>query len=203
MPTVPKLASDLAVRFGLDDRTVSGLARALREAGYLTAGAHGVNAPPATSLDGARLLLAVLLDCKTVGVVREFDRVHGLELNKHGDTFDGRADEAVALLLDALASGGASAGSVEVLSAPLRVTARAMFENGGHHEMVFDNLDKPDFSIAKYEQFDGIQKTLKVSGDRLNDFADVIAGIRPAGKIDTDEEWAAAHFAARSEHAAS
>lgn len=50
----------IAHTFGLEDKTVAVFARALREAGLLTTGARGVNAPHMTPLDAARMTLAVL-----------------------------------------------------------------------------------------------------------------------------------------------
>ena len=58
---IPKLALDYAARFNLDPVFVSGVARYLREAGLLSQGARGVNAPDATPLDAARLLIPFMV----------------------------------------------------------------------------------------------------------------------------------------------
>lgn len=64
MPRVTELCTFLADRFHFEESKVLGYARILREAGLLTSGARGVNAPSATALDAARLLIAMMLRAK-------------------------------------------------------------------------------------------------------------------------------------------
>ena len=54
------LISLLSSSYGLPETTVVVVARALREAGWLTSGARGVNAPDMSARDAARLSLALL-----------------------------------------------------------------------------------------------------------------------------------------------
>jgi hypothetical protein len=60
MASVPNFAKQLAAYLGLEEPYVVGVARYLREDGLLTQGARGRNAPEATPLDAARLLIALL-----------------------------------------------------------------------------------------------------------------------------------------------
>mgnify|MGYP004163724705 CR=1 FL=1 len=64
MPRVTDLCRDLAERFQFEESKVLGYSRVLREAGMLTTGARGVNAPDATSLDAARLLIVMMVRAK-------------------------------------------------------------------------------------------------------------------------------------------
>ncbi|MBY0620810.1 hypothetical protein [Sphingomonas ursincola] len=64
MPRVTELCTFLADRFHFEESKVLGYARILREAGLLTTGPRGKNAPDATTLDAARLLLAMMLRAK-------------------------------------------------------------------------------------------------------------------------------------------
>lgn len=61
MPTINRLADHFAESFGIEASRSNGIARYLREAGMLSQGARGVNAPNATALDGARLLIGNML----------------------------------------------------------------------------------------------------------------------------------------------
>ena len=65
MPRVTDLCRDLAERFQFEESKVLGYSRVLREAGMLTTGARGVNAPDATSLDAARLLIVMMVRAKS------------------------------------------------------------------------------------------------------------------------------------------
>lgn len=64
MPRLSHLIDDLAERFSFEHTKLNTLARALRQNGLLSSGARGLNAPPATSVDAARLLIAMMLDSK-------------------------------------------------------------------------------------------------------------------------------------------
>lgn len=77
MPRLSALIEDFATRFNFEPTKVASLARALREAGQLTQGARGINAPPATSLDAARLLIAMMLNCRIATVVEDVALVGG------------------------------------------------------------------------------------------------------------------------------
>lgn len=71
MPRLSVLIEDFADRFSFERAKVNGLARTMREAGLLTSGARGVNAPPATAMDAARLLLAMMLNSTPPSVVED------------------------------------------------------------------------------------------------------------------------------------
>ena len=63
----------------LPENSVAVVARVMREAGWLTTGARGVNAPEMTAVDAARLTLA-LLSGETPGkVVGEYEALRSLE----------------------------------------------------------------------------------------------------------------------------
>ena len=62
--TPAELVKNLAAAIGLSEPTVTVYARVLREAGLLTTGARGKNAPPMVLLDAARLLLATVVTDK-------------------------------------------------------------------------------------------------------------------------------------------
>lgn len=68
----------IAAAFTVEEKTVTVYARALKEAGLLTSGARGVNAPDMTPLDAARMTIA-LLACdgpsQAVERVRRFGQI--------------------------------------------------------------------------------------------------------------------------------
>jgi hypothetical protein len=85
MPRVSDLCKDFALRFGFEEAYVSGVARYLREAGLLTQGARGVNAPHALPLDAARLLIALMAGGKAkdaATVVRDFGPMVSIDLDE-------------------------------------------------------------------------------------------------------------------------
>lgn len=71
MPRLSVLIDDFAERFSFEQTKLTNLARSLREAGLITSGARGVHAPPATPLDAARLLIAMMLGSKLPTVVED------------------------------------------------------------------------------------------------------------------------------------
>lgn len=81
----------IASTYGLPEKSVFLVARALREAGWLTTGARGVNAPDMTVSDAARLTLALLTGAPPSKVVSEFKFIRELQtknrLNK-GELLD-------------------------------------------------------------------------------------------------------------------
>lgn len=68
--------------FGLDPKTVSFAARMLREAGYITTGARGVNAPHMTARDAARLSLALLTGEGPTRIVSAFEHYRAMTLDE-------------------------------------------------------------------------------------------------------------------------
>lgn len=64
MPRILELCDDFAERFAFEPSKVAGIAKTLRDAGLIKAGPRGVNAPPATTLDAVRILLAMMLRVK-------------------------------------------------------------------------------------------------------------------------------------------
>jgi hypothetical protein len=187
MPRVPQLVSDLAIRYGLDDRTLAGKARALREAGLLTSGAHGVNAPAGTSLDAARLLLAVLADGRTTTVVDDVRYLATLPARTDGSKY-AYAEEAVAALIEEVGKGHVGDPMVAVSNGPKRVQVRGTWD-GEPFDLWFDNLGNRDAWMK--EPFNGLHKKMTASAEGLTCFSEVVAGHREPGKVDTDEEWAA------------
>ncbi len=69
----------LSETYGLHEPTVAAVARVMRESGWLTTGARGVNAPEMTCVDAARLTLALLSGETPGNVVEEFEFLRGLE----------------------------------------------------------------------------------------------------------------------------
>jgi hypothetical protein len=69
----------LSKTYGLHEPTVAAVARVMREAGWLTTGARGVNAPEMTHFDAARLTLALLSGEPPGKVVEEFEFLRSLE----------------------------------------------------------------------------------------------------------------------------
>lgn len=69
----------LSKTYGLHEPSVAAVARAMREAGWLTTGARGVNAPEMTHVDAARLTLALLSGEPPGKVVEEFEFLRTLE----------------------------------------------------------------------------------------------------------------------------
>ncbi len=69
----------LSETYGLHESSVAAVARVMREAGWLTTGARGVNAPEMTSVDVARMTLALLSGEPPGKVVEEFEFLRGLE----------------------------------------------------------------------------------------------------------------------------
>ena len=69
----------LSETYGLPESSVAAVARVMREAGWLTTGARGVNAPEMTFVDAARLTLALLSGQPPSKVVEEFEFLRCLE----------------------------------------------------------------------------------------------------------------------------
>lgn len=69
----------LSETYGVPEPSVAAVARVMREAGWLTTGARGVNAPEMTHVDAARLTLALLSGEPPGKVVEEFEFLRGLE----------------------------------------------------------------------------------------------------------------------------
>lgn len=69
----------LSETYGLHEPSVAAVARVMREAGWLTTGARGVNAPDMTHIDAARLTLALLSGEPPGKVVEEFEFLRRLE----------------------------------------------------------------------------------------------------------------------------
>jgi len=69
----------LSETYGLPKPSVAAVARVMREAGWLTTGARGVNGPEMTHVDAARLTLALLSGEPPGKVVGEFEFLRGLE----------------------------------------------------------------------------------------------------------------------------
>lgn len=73
------LISLLSSNYGLPQTAVVVVARALREAGWLTSGARGVNAPDMEARDAARLSLALLTGEPPSKVVSVFELLRSLQ----------------------------------------------------------------------------------------------------------------------------
>lgn len=73
------LISLLSSSYGLPETTTVVVARALREAGWLTSGARGVNAPDMGARDAARLSLALLSGEPPSRVVSVFELLRALQ----------------------------------------------------------------------------------------------------------------------------
>lgn len=77
----------LSETYGLPESSLAAVARVLREAGWLTTGARGVNAPEMTHVDAARLTLALLSGEPPSKVVEEFEFLRCLEATSHPPAF--------------------------------------------------------------------------------------------------------------------
>lgn len=77
MPRLSIVIDDLAERFSFEKTKLNSLARVLREAGLITSGARGVNAPEATTMDAARLLITMMLDSRMPTVLEDLAIVGG------------------------------------------------------------------------------------------------------------------------------
>ena len=69
----------ISTTYGLPESSVAFVARVMREAGWLTTGARGVNAPEMTATDAARLTLALLSGQPPGTAVSEFEFLRTLE----------------------------------------------------------------------------------------------------------------------------
>jgi hypothetical protein len=69
----------LSETYGLHQPSVAAVTRVMREAGWLTTGARGVNAPEMTHRDAARMTLALLSGEPPGKVVEEFEFLRRLE----------------------------------------------------------------------------------------------------------------------------
>lgn len=67
-----QLIKTISSALGIEQSTVGFVARRLREAGFLTTGARGVNAPKMTTRDAARLTLAIMTGAPPNLVVETF-----------------------------------------------------------------------------------------------------------------------------------
>lgn len=90
-PLIKLIAQSLDVEAG----TVKVIARTLREAGWLTTGARGVNAPDMAPRDGARLLIAILTGAPPSRVLSDFQAYRALEVHP---SFSEEAEQVKKLL---------------------------------------------------------------------------------------------------------
>lgn len=106
MITSGVLIEQVAVSTGVPVGTVSLAFRGLREAGLVTTGARGVNAPPMTPLDAARLLIVLAVTdrpSRAAEVVADFG---GLIDDQGRRAEDALAQAIVSMAADPLAFGG-------------------------------------------------------------------------------------------------
>ncbi|TIX16224.1 MAG: hypothetical protein E5V46_03345 [Mesorhizobium sp.] len=78
MPSIGEFTRSFAAITGTDFGSVLKIQRLLRDAGLLTSGARGVNAPDLTPLDAARMLIAILVTDKpslAAAAVTEFGQL--------------------------------------------------------------------------------------------------------------------------------
>lgn len=75
-----ELTKLIARAYRVEEKTVSVYARWLREAGLLTTGARGVNAPDMTPLDAARLTIALLATDRPAGAVERARRFGAMQI---------------------------------------------------------------------------------------------------------------------------
>lgn len=118
MPRVLQMADDFAERFAFEPSRVAGIVKALREAGLIKAGPRGVNAPNATSLDAARILIGMMLRLKHEDVA-EGVRLFGGFKPSDEDPNASRApvvfEQVLATALDRLSIKGAREDSSRLL----------------------------------------------------------------------------------------
>jgi len=99
MPRILQLADDFAERFAFERTRVAGYVKALREAGRIKTGPHGVNAPNATTMDAARILIAMMLRPKLHEVAESVELFGKFKII----ATDGKENEYPAHCEDALA----------------------------------------------------------------------------------------------------
>lgn len=105
MPRISQITEDFAERFNFEPPRVAQVAKALRAQKLVQSGPRGINAPNASSLDAARLLIALMLR------VKHDDAVDGVKLFGEFRALDAESvsiagkvaynfEEALALMLD-------------------------------------------------------------------------------------------------------
>lgn len=115
MPRVTQLCADLAERFRFEETKVHNYSRVLREAGMVTTGARGINAPDATPLDAARLLIAMMLRTKADDTLAGVKLFGGFVALDEGAAIGGRTVTTFEDALEALIEycGIADAGTAD------------------------------------------------------------------------------------------
>jgi len=113
---------------GIEQATVRFVARRLREAGFLTTGARGVNAPDMTKRDAARLTLALMTGAPPNRVVEtfkifrqfqndEFDQIEAASLIQLlGFKRENTAEDFLVYLIDLISLGSDRAELAEIIS---------------------------------------------------------------------------------------
>jgi hypothetical protein len=104
---IGEMVSRYASILGSAEATVSKVAQLLRKDGLLSTGARGVNAPRMSTLDGARLLIALLATdrpASSPSAVRTFGQIPGLKWEKIIESREQSAnfETVLAVLLDHL-----------------------------------------------------------------------------------------------------
>jgi len=97
MPRISQLTDDFAERFNFEPSRVSQIAKALRadDAALIRSGPRGVNAPDATPLEAARLLIAMMLRVKHHEAAEGVKLFGGFRsLNDQPVTIGGRSAES-------------------------------------------------------------------------------------------------------------
>src|SRR5680860_147963 len=90
-----RLIKIISSALGVEQSTVKFVARKLREAGFLTTGARGVNAPEMTTRDAARLTLALMTGTPPNRIVETFE----IYRQFRNDEFEQIEEESVIQLL--------------------------------------------------------------------------------------------------------
>lgn len=156
---IPKVALDYAARFNLDPVFVQGVARHLREAGLLSQGARGVNAPDATGLDAARLLIpfmvgGIAMKAKDAPeIVRDFGEL------RHVRTFKYDADKQC----DVIAPDDESAPPALTLEDAIAHILTSLQDNDFRNQLLFSD-PTVDFEAGLFVQ-DACLTAKIVAGD--------------------------------------
>lgn len=124
--------------YGIPEGSVLLIARNLREAGWLTTGARGVNAPEMTPTDAARLTVALLSGEPPGTVVAEFEFLRQLQAKD--------AMPALGLTADCSLAAGHSLEAVLVWLFTLTSASRTIMEHG--HIFLKDTLLWPSISVS-------------------------------------------------------
>ena len=159
MPRILQMADDFAERFAFEPSRIAGIVKALREAGLLKAGPRGKNAPDATALDAARILIGMMLRLKHEDVAEGVRLFGGFKPNpgdEHASSAPATFEGALAQALKTLSAEGAR----EDRSRLVYIKINRDYCYGQLHVAIRADDDDPRWDGEV--DFDGIDHTISV-----------------------------------------